>query len=170
MQVGSVILAVDGLNVSGLSLDAIRGKVSGAPDSRVSIKYRALDGYARDVVLTRASSSMVGADGGRGRRHDSRNSPLSPSQHQSPSSAAFAMSGSGSENRQRTGSSLLASQPSPGRRSPARMMHPARQDCADLGPLQSVLSRRTQSGGVGASSYNSEKLGEKLGVKNLVLF
>lgn len=63
-QIGSVILAVDGLNVSGLSLDAIRSRISGAPDSRVSIKYLALEGYERDVVLTRGSSSVVGANSG----------------------------------------------------------------------------------------------------------
>ena len=56
VQVGSRILAVDGVCVEGLSLDAVRDKISGLGGSEVTIRYDTIDGNQHAVTLIRSSS------------------------------------------------------------------------------------------------------------------
>lgn len=54
LHIGCQILAVDGKSLRGLSLDEIRGKISGPPNTAVRIIYESIDGIQREVTLTRA--------------------------------------------------------------------------------------------------------------------
>lgn len=57
LHIGARILAVDGEGVRGLSLDQIRGKISGPPNTTVRITYESIEGFLREVTLSRAHSS-----------------------------------------------------------------------------------------------------------------
>ena len=56
VQIGSRILAVDGVSVDGLFLDAVRDKISGECGSQVTIRYDSNDGNQHVVTLIRSMS------------------------------------------------------------------------------------------------------------------
>jgi hypothetical protein len=113
IQIGTQILAVDGVGLRGLSLDDIRGMISGPPNTKVCgfghvcsvftarirlilivviqvrIAYAPTGGYPREVTLARAGAP----DSGRRNLSPRKDSPqrrLQPSSdHESPKVAAL---------------------------------------------------------------------------------
>ena len=63
VQVGSRILAVDGVSVEGLFLDAVRDKISGECGSQVTIRYDSIDGNQHVVTLIRSWSLTTPSHG-----------------------------------------------------------------------------------------------------------
>ena len=75
IQIGAQILAVDGVGLRGLSLDDIRGMISGPPNTKVRIVYALIGGLPREVTLARAPSSAGAADSGRRHLSPRKDSP-----------------------------------------------------------------------------------------------
>jgi hypothetical protein len=63
VQVGSRILAVDGVSVEGLFLDAVRDKISGECGSQVTVRYDSIDGNQHVVTLIRSWSLTTPSHG-----------------------------------------------------------------------------------------------------------
>jgi hypothetical protein len=63
VQVGSRILAVDGVSVEGLFLDAVRDKISGECGSQVTVRYDSIDGNQHVVTLIRSCSLTTPSHG-----------------------------------------------------------------------------------------------------------